>query len=73
MSQVEATSNSAEIKSVALTIVELKESMSQLVKIQLNRKILKLHRNLLEGFGVALKVFFGLVMLNKCQAVLKKK
>ena len=38
----------------------------------LNRKILKFHRSSLEEFGVTMKAFSDLVMLNQyCQAALK--
>jgi len=53
--------SSEEIKLIALFIVDLHlaEGVSQL---QLNRKFLKLHNNLLEGFKVILKTFLSLAM-----------
>ena len=71
------TSNSEEIKPVALTEVELclaeciSQSVSQLVE---NSVIYKFFRNLLEGFRVCLKTFLGWAMFNQyCQAVMKVK
>ena len=74
------TSSSEEIKLTALSIIELHLAeevswlVSQLVEIQLNRKFLKLHDNLLEGFGVDLKHFLArLYMPNQyCQSVKRK-
>ena len=72
----EATSNSEEIKPVALTKVELRlaEGISQSVSRKLNTKFLNLHRSLLEEFRVCLKTFLGLAMSNQyCQAVMEVK
>ena len=40
----------------------LKGLVSQLLKKSVKLKIIKFHRNLLEGFRVALKAFLGLVI-----------
>ena len=70
----EVTSNGEEIKPVALSTssyIWLEASGSQLLE---NSAKLKFYRNLLEGFGVDLKTYFGLVMPNQyCQAVMKEK
>ena len=43
------------------------------IKIRLNRKFLKFHKNMLEGFRVTLKAFLGLAKFNQySQAVLKE-